>query len=763
MPPKARLGRKRKQEEVEEEPSSTTTTTTTKLSKQQKEEKKRLSILKAKEWKEKRAAKKKGVKVGASTTSSNDDGKERSDDKKVTAASPKTAVTKKTTSRRSLSTKGKATSTKTTVAKSPTKRSSSSSKKDDIVEETPRTKRAKIEKSTTTTSSTVPVYSSPTIAMTSPVRTTSQQKQQQQQGPQSPFSPYNGQYHPYTATAAATGGAEMNHVGAAYRRLVQFQQMQMQQQQSYLQQMQQQQQLHMQHLNTNNGLPFGSPIATTTNTTTTTAIKTSTKKKPSTKKKAATKKSAEKKSKPSQPLFKQQQPANIVVEATKEPAEEEEEEETMEETTTSTTSIVTKLFKYIKYTCFIALFGYIIIMALYSLLSSTSSSSTTFLTSSSSTIHQSDKPIYFRNFGFQSSIDDGGVDIEIINPNHVADCDTTQYQVEDCPKYGKCLNGKLLECTDDDDHINYSAMDDDESNNNENSGFWVISDNGLECVLSSKAVEDMMALHGKIVQLIVDMNCKNGGSDGDNQLNINYKVLPDGDVVFDLLSVADSLKMDKSIIYYLVQNMEDGPSKLLIESIKDEEDLKMKEWIGLSKEYIDKGLPIPAHCWVKLVSLDLASYAWNKLSALMRFVCKVLWDVSNAYPIPTASFVLIVFIVYWIKSKRNRVITLRHRVAEIQDLAYDKLVLDCNVGEGCAALHLRDDIVHELYPTDNAQRKTMIQNVWPRVCAAVRMDNRVRKSTKSVGGKQLEWWEWVADAQRKARTQKKGEKVLKVE
>ena len=758
MPPKARLGRKRKQEEVEEEPSSTTTTTTTttKLSKQQKEEKKRLSILKAKEWKEKRAAKKKGVKVGTSTTttSTNDDGKERSDDKKVTAASPKTAVSKKTTSRRSLSTKGKATSTKTIVTKSPTKRSSSSSsssKKDDIVKETPRTKRAKIEKSTTTTSSTVPVYSSPTIAMTSPVRTTSQQKQQQQ-GPQSPFSPYNGQYHPYTATAAATGGAEMNHVGAAYRRLVHFQQMQMQQQQSYLQQMQQQQQLHMQHLNTNNGLPFGSPIATTTNTTTT-AIKTSTKKKPSTKKKAATKKSAEKKSKPSQPLFKQQQPANIVVEATKEPTEEEEEEETMEETTTSTTNIVTKLFKYIKYICFIALFGYIIIMALYYLLSSTSSSSTTFLTSSSS-IHQSDKPIYFKNFGFQSSIDDGGVDSEIINPNYVADCDTTQYQVENCPKYGKCLNGKLMKCADDDDHFN------DES---ENSGFFVISDNGLECVLSSKAMEDMMALHGKIVQLIVDMKCKNGDSDGDNQLNINYKVLGDGDVVFDLLSVAESLKMDKSIIYYLVQNMEDGPSKLLIESIKDEEDLKMKEWIGLSKEYIDKELPIPAHCWVKIVSLDLASYAWNKLSALMRFVFKVLWDVSNAYPIPTAIFVLIVFIVNWIKSKRNRVITLRHRVAEIQDLTYDKLVLDCNVGEGCAALHLRDDIVHELYPTDNAQRKTMIQNVWPRVCAAVRMDNRVRKSTKSVGGKQLEWWEWVADAQRKARTQKKGEKVLKVE
>jgi len=102
--------------------------------------------------------------------------------------------------------------------------------------------------------------------------------------------------------------------------------------------------------------------------------------------------------------------------------------------------------------------------------------------------------------------------------------------------------------------------------------------------------------------------------------------------------------------------------------------------------------------------------------------------------------------------KRKTVLQLRQQVTEIQNLAYDKLVEDCNEGgEGCATLHLRDDIAHELYPSDSVKRKHFIANVWPRVCAVVKMDNRVRKTRKSLRGKSLEWWEWVADASRKSR------------
>ena len=70
--------------------------------------------------------------------------------------------------------------------------------------------------------------------------------------------------------------------------------------------------------------------------------------------------------------------------------------------------------------------------------------------------------------------------------------------------------------------------------------------------------------------------------------------------------------------------------------------------------------------------------------------------------------------ILWIRSKRAKIASLRKEACDLQNLAYDKLIMDCNEGEGYAGLHLRDEIAHELYPEPCAARKRLMNVVWPR-------------------------------------------------
>ena len=101
------------------------------------------------------------------------------------------------------------------------------------------------------------------------------------------------------------------------------------------------------------------------------------------------------------------------------------------------------------------------------------------------------------------------------------------------------------------------------------------------------------------------------------------------------------------------------------------------------------------------------------------------------------------------RNKRRRTRELRKEAAEIQKIAYDKLKWD--EGEGYAALHLRDEIAHELFPEPCMARRRLMAEVWPRVVASIRADNRVTKSRKSIQGKSMEWFEWVAESSMNSR------------
>ena len=76
----------------------------------------------------------------------------------------------------------------------------------------------------------------------------------------------------------------------------------------------------------------------------------------------------------------------------------------------------------------------------------------------------------------------------------------------------------------------------------------------------------------------------------------------------------------------------------------------------------------------------------------------------------------------------------------VKEEAYDRLA-HCDGSGGYAALHLRDDVGHAMYPSNQRERLFMFQHVWPRVIIEVRADNRVRKFRKAADGKQLEHWD----------------------
>uniref|UniRef100_A0A7S4JYY5 Man1/Src1 C-terminal domain-containing protein n=1 Tax=Odontella aurita TaxID=265563 RepID=A0A7S4JYY5_9STRA len=177
--------------------------------------------------------------------------------------------------------------------------------------------------------------------------------------------------------------------------------------------------------------------------------------------------------------------------------------------------------------------------------------------------------------------------------------------------------------------------------------------------------------------------------------------------------------------------------------------------IGLTPSYIRASLPLPLPCWTLLLLFKLA-----------RFLCAPLMRLALAHPVYSALFLLAAVILRKRRRRAARLALVKLLVADVRERAYD-LLAECDDGEGYAALHLRDQILHDVtldpppeltkQASARVQRKFLADAVWPCVVAEVRRDNRIRKSTREVpGGKRLEWWEWISRAGKKSRRSRGG-------
>jgi hypothetical protein len=437
-----------------------------------------------------------------------------------------------------------------------------------------------------------------------------------------------------------------------------------------------------------------------------------------------------------------------------------------EEPTKTKMTILSKIYKLALYSCsFVS--AIFVVFTMLSYYTNQPLSSSSIINSNKNDVGSIDKsnqhPICFRNYGFESyetviqekirtitpddeddlhKEEDDMEEVKFIkNENGFANCGAQgdKYHIQDCPQYGRCLDGKLVDCL---------------------SSSFEPSKDGTECVLSSMALDQMLSLHSKVVELTVEYTCSNIVSSGSS--NVSYIMRPsDGEandddeelIMFDVNAIIKELNIDEETM----RNMDNGTSKLVFHStttLDEEGNDTIKEWIGLSKEFIVNDLPLPTLCWVQLLSIDLAKILFNSFLNCLQVFGMMSWSLMKSYPKLAFGAGFVLFVVNWIRNRRRKVIVMKQEVRKFQDIVYDQLLLDCNGTEGCGELHLRDDIMHDMFANDCVGRTHFVDIVWPRVRNAVRKDNRVMKTRKSVGGKSLEWWTWVAGASRKARKQK---------
>ena len=319
----------------------------------------------------------------------------------------------------------------------------------------------------------------------------------------------------------------------------------------------------------------------------------------------------------------------------------------------------------------------------------------------------------------------------------------------DCPEHGRCQGGELVDCLLEDGNGSPSSWE---------GGFYIPSTankNDHHCVVSSTAMEAMLNLHTLLIDLTVEYVCRSylsfastcrlSSSGGD--------IMADGPILFSKASVASITGMDERDMQSILNLMEKENQKQnedIVQKVEIEDGVE-KGYIGMSEDYTKYELPIPTACYLRILLWDLIRTVSALSYGCVVILANLLWSFATANPIPAFVVGITTYIILWIRTKRAKVAGLRKESSDIQKIAYDKLIMDCNEGEGYACLHLRDEISHDLHPEPCAARQRFNNVVWPRVIALIRADNRVTKSRKSIGGKNLEWLEWVADSSRKSR------------
>ena len=302
-----------------------------------------------------------------------------------------------------------------------------------------------------------------------------------------------------------------------------------------------------------------------------------------------------------------------------------------------------------------------------------------------------------------------------------------------CPEFGMCQGGSLVKCLDYD-----FEWDGD---------FYIPSEKKNGCVIAPNAMESLLGLHKTLTDLTVEHVCRSNFGVGTVCRVSKENIFVNGTILFKLDAVAQVAELTQSQVLLLLEKMDTSD---IVQKVITQDGVDV-EFIGMSEEFVAKKLPVQTSCWIRMLIWDILVYTATFVYGTLKVLATLAWSIASANPLPTAVVAIITYALLWVQNKRSRVASLRKQAAEIQNIAYDKLIMDCNEGEGYASLHLRDEIAHEKYPEPGAQRHYFINNVWPRSLALIRADNRVTKSRKSVGGKSLEWLEWVSDSSRKSR------------
>jgi hypothetical protein len=169
--------------------------------------------------------------------------------------------------------------------------------------------------------------------------------------------------------------------------------------------------------------------------------------------------------------------------------------------------------------------------------------------------------------------------------------------------------------------------------------------------------------------------------------------------------------------------------------------------IGLSSEVLEHKLPIPFTCQMKFVFMELFGWFLKLLYRTVVLLTQKSWQYISTHPKSSPVVCMILVGAVSIRRKTKHRAKVREIFEVVKEEAYDRLA-HCDGSGGYAALHLRDDVGHAMYPSNVRERLFMYNYVWARVTIEVRADNRVRKFRKAADGKQLEHWDLNTNSKR---------------
>jgi len=311
-----------------------------------------------------------------------------------------------------------------------------------------------------------------------------------------------------------------------------------------------------------------------------------------------------------------------------------------------------------------------------------------------------------------------------------------------CPHWGICQAGELVDCTDGEQFLLGKVHR------------FQINEAGDACEVSLEVKE----LNAIVQELLATMSTAQTCKLSDRVTEAEDVSYEDPFPLFRLETVAENLRhaaaedgdvrqqsMSSEVLLWLLPTFDS--TVVRFGSLSGNHDWDDLDAMGLGPGVSPNSLSLPLACTAKLLLLELLQFIATSTLALLLFSTKTIWLSFTIYPIYSFGAVALMKLVSMIRRKRKHNAAVRELFGPVLNAAYDRLS-ECDDGDGYAALHLRDEVGHDMYPMSFQQRDFIARYVWPRVTLEMHADNRVRKYRRVVGGKELEHWDFAIQSKK---------------
>ncbi|KAL3817226.1 hypothetical protein ACHAXA_009513 [Cyclostephanos tholiformis] len=307
-----------------------------------------------------------------------------------------------------------------------------------------------------------------------------------------------------------------------------------------------------------------------------------------------------------------------------------------------------------------------------------------------------------------------------------------------CPQWGRCRAGKLLDCI-------------DGAGTFAGRNLFVPNKSGDGCEVSPEANELVEVVKETLAGMTTDQFCQRE-VEGIMLKNDTFPLFRLEKVVAKVRDLPNGsfALFSLDLLLWLSPAFDSGSVCFGTLSGDDDGDF---DAMGLGHEVSPDSLPLPISCRIKLLFWELLGYLSHFALALIKYSAGVTFYLSWHYPIQSFCGIGMTYLFIVLQRKRKHLAKVREVIGIVREAAYDRLA-ECDDHTGYAALLLRDDVGHDMYPTSFVQRQFLYDYVWPRVVLEVRADNRVRKFRKMIAGKELEHWDFAIQSKKGRRLRK---------